>query len=183
MASRAYKPGEYFRRSVVAKSSEQSLKQSEDNGVDISKKDIDDHEPVVNKSTVESHSTWRDMEEGSPGEKSKKSQGKRKAFFTTALCDQDSAKISLGDKWVSFVHASFVTLQHCTRRLPVVPFTVVGIFLLGDTTARTHSTEKPQPKRQAQGKLNLPPKYFACLPFWLFCTWRPRSCLPRCQIQ
>ena len=45
MASRTYKPGEYFRRSVVAKSSEQSSEQSEDNSVDISRKDLDDHEP------------------------------------------------------------------------------------------------------------------------------------------
>ena len=46
MASRACKPEEYFRRqSVVAKSSKQSLKQSEDNSADISRKDPDDHEP------------------------------------------------------------------------------------------------------------------------------------------
>ena len=37
-ASRAYKLGEYFRRSVVAKSSKQSSEQSEDNSVDISRK-------------------------------------------------------------------------------------------------------------------------------------------------
>ena len=48
MASRMYtcKPREYFRRSVVARSSEQSLEQSEDNSVDILRKDLDDHEPV-----------------------------------------------------------------------------------------------------------------------------------------
>lgn len=98
MASRAYKPEEYFRRPVVAKLFEQSSKQSEDNSVDISKKDIDDHELVVDESTIESRSTRKDMEEGLPREKSKNSQGKRKASFATALCDQDSAKFSLGDK-------------------------------------------------------------------------------------
>ena len=41
MASRAYKQGEYFRHSVLAKSFEQSLEQSEDNSVDISRKDLD----------------------------------------------------------------------------------------------------------------------------------------------
>ena len=41
----------------------------------------------------------------------------------------------------------------------------LGVFLFGDMTVRTLSTEKPQPKRQVQGKLNLPPKYFALQPF------------------
>ena len=83
MASRACKPGEYFRRSVVAKSCEQSLKQSEDNSVDISRKDLDDHEP---ESTRESRSTPKDVEEGLPHEKvekSKKSEGKRKSSFAS----------------------------------------------------------------------------------------------------
>ena len=44
----------------------------------------------------------------------------------------------------------------------------LGVFILGYTIARTHSTEKPQPKRQAQRKLNLLQKYFAFLPFWFF---------------
>ena len=79
MASRAYKPGEYFRRSVLAKSFEQSSEQSEDNSVDISRKDLANDEPVVNESTRESRSTRKDVEEDLPREKSKKSQGKRKA--------------------------------------------------------------------------------------------------------
>ena len=66
LASRGYKPGEYFRRSVVAKSSEQSSEQSEDNSVDISRNDLDDHEPVVDKSTRESRSTRKDVEESLP---------------------------------------------------------------------------------------------------------------------
>ena len=83
MASRVDKPGEYFRHSVVAKLSEQSSEQSEDNSVDISRKDLDDHEPVVDESTRESRSTRKDVEEGLPREKSKKSQGKRKASFAS----------------------------------------------------------------------------------------------------
>ena len=43
--------------------------------------------------------------------------------------------------------------------------TKFGVFLLGDMTAGSHSSEKPQPKWQAQGKLNLLPKYFAFPPF------------------
>ena len=50
MGSRAYKPGEYFRRSVLAKSFEQSSEQSEDNSVDIARKDLDDDKPVVDES-------------------------------------------------------------------------------------------------------------------------------------
>ena len=37
----------------------------------------------------------------------------------------------------------------------------LGVFLLGDMTARTQNTKKPQPKRPGQGKLNLSPKSFA----------------------
>ena len=66
MTSCAYKPGEYFRRSAVAKSSEQRSEQSEDNSVDISWNDLDDHEPVVDKSTRESRSTRKDVEESLP---------------------------------------------------------------------------------------------------------------------
>ena len=44
MASRAYEPGEYFCRSVVAKLSEQSSEQSEDNSIDISREDLDDNQ-------------------------------------------------------------------------------------------------------------------------------------------
>ena len=40
MALLKYKPGEYFRRSVLAKPFEQSSEQSEDNSVDISRKDL-----------------------------------------------------------------------------------------------------------------------------------------------
>ena len=57
MASRAYKAGESFSRPVVAKLFEQSSEQSKDNSADISRKDLDDHEPVVDESTRESRST------------------------------------------------------------------------------------------------------------------------------
>ena len=83
MGSCAYKPGEYFRRSEVAKSSEQSSEQPEDNNADIPRKNLDDHEPVFDDSTRESCSTRKDVEEGLPREKSKKSQGKRKASFAS----------------------------------------------------------------------------------------------------
>ena len=63
------KPGEYFRRSVLAKSFEQSSEQSEDNSVDILRKDVDDDESIVDKSTRERHSTWKDVEEDLPHEK------------------------------------------------------------------------------------------------------------------
>ena len=95
MASPKYKPGEYFRCSVLTKSIEQSSEQSDDNGVDILRKDLDGDEPVVEESLRESRSTRKNMEEDLPHEKSQKSQ----------------------------------------------------------------------PKTQAQGKLNLPLKYFACRPF------------------
>ena len=72
MTSRTYKPGEYFRRSVVAKWFEQSSEQSEDNSVDISRKDLDDDEPVVHESTRESCSTRKDVEEDLPREKEKR---------------------------------------------------------------------------------------------------------------
>ena len=83
MASRAYKPGEYFRRSELAKSFEQSLEQSEEDSVDISRKDRDEDEPVVDESTREIRSTRKDVDEDFPREKSKKSQGKRKASFAS----------------------------------------------------------------------------------------------------
>ena len=57
-------------------SSEQSSEQSEDNSVHLLRKGIDDHDPVVNESMRESRSTWKDVEEGLPCDKSKKSQGK-----------------------------------------------------------------------------------------------------------
>ena len=65
----------------MAKLSEQSSEQSEDNSVDISRKDLHDHEPNVGEITRKSRSTRKDMEDGLPGEKSKRSQGKRKASF------------------------------------------------------------------------------------------------------
>ena len=68
MASRAYKLGEYFRRSVLTKSFQQSSEQ-----------DLDDQEPVVDESTRERRSIRKDVEEDLPREKSKKSQGERKA--------------------------------------------------------------------------------------------------------
>lgn len=46
-------------------------------------KDLDNDEPVVNESTEECHSTQKDVEENLPQEKSKKSQGKRKASFAS----------------------------------------------------------------------------------------------------
>ena len=62
MVPRTYKPGEYFSCPVVAKSSEQiSLELSRDNSVDISRKDLDDHEPVVDESTRENLLTRKDV--------------------------------------------------------------------------------------------------------------------------
>ena len=73
MASRKYKPGEYFRRSVLAKSFEQSSEQSEDNSVKISRKGLDGDEPVVDESSREGRSTRVNVEEDLPRKKSKKS--------------------------------------------------------------------------------------------------------------
>ena len=75
MASHAWKRGKYFRRSVLSKSFEQSSEQSEDNSVDNSRKYLDDNEAVVDESTKESRTrtTWNDVEEDLPREKSKKS--------------------------------------------------------------------------------------------------------------
>ena len=78
MASRAYKPGEYFRRSVLAKSFEQSSEQSEDNSVDTSRKYPDDDEPVVDKSTRESRSTRKDVDEDLPRENQRSHREKEK---------------------------------------------------------------------------------------------------------
>ena len=41
----------------------------------------------------------------------------------------------------------------------------LGVFLLGDMTARTQSTKNPQPKRHGQGKLKSLAKYFTFPPF------------------
>ena len=77
MASHEYKPGEYFRSSVLAKSFEKSSEQSEDNSVDISRKDLDGHEPLVDESSRESRWTRKNVEEDLPREKSKThAQGK-----------------------------------------------------------------------------------------------------------
>ena len=65
----------------MAKSFEQSSERSEDNSVDISRKDLHDHELAVGESTRKSLSTRKDVEEGLPSEKSKRSKGKRKASF------------------------------------------------------------------------------------------------------
>ena len=94
MASRAYKPGEYFLPSVPAKSFEHSWEPSEDNSVDISRKDLDYDEPVVDESTRESRSTRKDVEEELPREKSKKSQGKRKASFASESATKKPKKWS-----------------------------------------------------------------------------------------
>ena len=110
MASRAYKLGDYFRRSVVAKSSEQSSAQSEDIKVDISRKDLDDHESVVDESTRKSRSTQKDVEEGLPSEKSKKSHaGKRKASFAS-----ESATKRL-KKWSWTLEAVEILLKYITE--------------------------------------------------------------------
>ena len=58
---------------MPAKSFEQSLDQSEDNSVHISRKDLDCDEPVVDESSRESRSTRKNVEEDLPREKSKKS--------------------------------------------------------------------------------------------------------------
>ena len=57
---------------MLAKSFEQSSEQSGDNSVDISRKDLDDHEPVVEESTRERRTTRKDVEEDLPRDKSKK---------------------------------------------------------------------------------------------------------------
>ena len=82
IASRTHRPGEYFRRFVVAKSSEQSSEQSEDNSGDISRKDLDDHEPGSCRrehdgKPLDSERCGRGLATESP----KKSQEKRKASF------------------------------------------------------------------------------------------------------
>ena len=59
MASRTYRPGKYFRRFALSKSFKHSSEQSKDKSVDISRKDLDDDEPVVDESTGESRSTSR----------------------------------------------------------------------------------------------------------------------------
>ena len=59
--------------------SEQRSEPSEDNSVDISRKDLDGDEPVVDNSSMESCSTRKNVEEDLPSEK--KSRGKRKASF------------------------------------------------------------------------------------------------------
>ena len=69
--------------------SEQTSEQSEDNSVDISRKDLDDHEPVVDESMRESRSTRKDVEKGLPREKS---QGKRKASFASESATKRSKK-------------------------------------------------------------------------------------------
>ena len=51
---------------MLAKSFDQSSEQSEDSSVDISRKDLDDDEPIVDESTRESHSTRKDAEEDLP---------------------------------------------------------------------------------------------------------------------
>ena len=48
---------------MLAKSFEQSSEQSEDSSVDISRKDLDDDEPIVDESTTESRSTRKDVED------------------------------------------------------------------------------------------------------------------------
>ena len=86
MASRKYKPGEYFRCSVLTKSIEQSLEQSEDNGVDILRKDLDGDEPVVEESLRESRSTRKNMEEDLPHEKvATKDTSTRKIEFAAKI--------------------------------------------------------------------------------------------------
>ena len=58
---------------MLSKSFEQNSEQSEDNSVDISRKYLDDDEPVVDESTRESRTTPKDVEEDLPREKSKRS--------------------------------------------------------------------------------------------------------------
>ena len=79
MASHEYKPSEYFRSSVLAKSFEKSSEQSEDNSVDISRKDLGGHEPLVDESSRESRWTRKNVEEDLTREKSNKSQPKTQA--------------------------------------------------------------------------------------------------------
>ena len=53
---------------MLAKSFELSSEQSEDHSVDISRKDLNDDEPIVDKSTEESRSIRKDVEEDLPCE-------------------------------------------------------------------------------------------------------------------
>lgn len=81
MASRAYKRGEYFRRSVLAKSVEKSSEHSDDNSVDISRKDLDDDNQLSTRARGKAARLGKMCKRNCHAEKSKKSQGKRKASF------------------------------------------------------------------------------------------------------
>ena len=76
MASPKYKSGEYFRRSVLAKSFEHSSEQSEDNSVDISRKELDGDRRVVDER--ESRSTRKNVEEDLPRENERSRNQRRK---------------------------------------------------------------------------------------------------------
>ena len=66
----------------------------EDNSVDIWQKDLDGDDPVVDDSSRESCSTQKNEKEDLPSEKSKKSQGKRKASFASESATKKPKKWS-----------------------------------------------------------------------------------------
>ena len=97
-ASHEYKPWEYFRSSVLAKSFEKSSEQSEDNSVDISRKDLGGHEPLVDESSRESRWTRKNVEEDLTREKSNKSQPKTQAQGKLNLPPFSIIAIALGTR-------------------------------------------------------------------------------------
>ena len=77
-----------------AKSFEQGSEQSEGNSVDISRKDLGDAERGVDKSARESRRLGKMWKRTLPCEKSKKSQGKRKASFAPESATKEPRKWS-----------------------------------------------------------------------------------------
>ena len=169
MASRAYKAGEYFSRPVVAKLSSE---QSKDNSADISRKDLDDHEPVVDESTRESRPTRKDVEEGLPREKSKKSKGKRKASFASVSATKRPKK------WPWTSEAVEILLKYIKEFKTKSAWTSRPIYLqciqkyadawrwifLEDFCPEI--VQEPGKELQDMNSED----YFVCPPFWLFCT-------------
>ena len=168
MASCAYKPGEYIRRPVVAKSSEQSSEQSEDNSVDILWRPRWSWTmPVVNESKREIRSTRKDVEEDLPREKSK-SQGKRKSSFASESVTKRLKKWSWTSEAVEILLKYFKEFK-TKREFNGADFEV---------DLSTIYTEIPDAWRWIFLKILVLKlfknrekiKYFACPPFCLLCT-------------
>ena len=94
MASSKYKPGEYFRRSVLTKSFEQSTEPSEDNSVVISRKDLDGDEPVVDKGKPldsakcgKGLATWKIKEDATKDASARKIEFIAKILRLSAICN------------------------------------------------------------------------------------------------